>query len=310
RAAPAVRIAGLLSAVSSVLSFVVPNPLGGNAVRLAESVGIPLLACFVTAPEGGLPRLGLPRRLQPTPQMYRYAGVLVLPFIAWQWAPGLHVSADRSLPSSQAPFYTPMLHQVTARHPGPLRLEVVPTARHWEAAYVASHVSLARGWERQLDTAHNPLFYTPGLLNADSYRQWLVANGVSFVALPNAPLDYAGQPEARLLAGGHVAGLRLVWSSHDWRLWQVVGSPGLLSGPGRLTSLASNQVMLTAAQAGRFTLRVRYTPYWSIQSGDACLTRGPDPAAWTELSVGHAGPVVVSESVVPHGAPICGPPRH
>jgi hypothetical protein len=311
RATTAVRIAALLYAASSLLSFVIPNPLGGNAVRLAESVGIPLLACFVTAPEGGLPRLALPRRLprrlQPSPQVYRYAGVLLIPFIVWQWAPGLHVSADRSSPSSQAGFYTPMVRQVADRHPGPVRVEVVPTARHWEAAYVASSLSLARGWERQLDTADNPLFYTPGLLTPVSYRQWLVANGVSYVALPNAPLDYAGQPEARLLAAGHVAGLRVVWSTSNWRLWEVVGSPGLLSGPGRLTSLASNQVTLTAARAGQLTLRVRYTPYWSVPSGDACLTPGPAPHAWTEVTVSRPEAVTLSESVVPHGVPICGP---
>ena len=76
---------------------------------------------------------------------------------------------------------------------------------HWEAAYVAPYFPLARGWERQLDTANNALFYVPGRLNDRTYRAWLFANGVRFVALPDVPLDYAalaeGEPRARRRAG-------------------------------------------------------------------------------------------------------------
>ncbi len=308
RTTPAVRIAALLYAVSSVFSFVVPNPLGGNAVRLAESVGIPLLACFVTARDGGR-RLSFPARLPRLPaRTVRYAGVVVLPFIMWQWAPGLHVTTSSSNPSSQASFYRPLLDQLAAADPGPVRLEVVPVAQHWEAAYVATHVSLARGWERQLDTADNPIFYQPGALTAASYQRWLVANGVQYVALPDAPLDYAGQGEARLL-GRPVADLRLVWASRTWRLWQVTDSPGLLSGPGQLQRLASNQVTMTASR-GHLVLRVRFTPYWHVQTGDACLSPGPGPSAWTDVAVGTPGRVVLTESVVPSESPICNPPQH
>ncbi len=97
---PAVRLGALLYAVSSLFSFVVPNPLGGNAPRLAASIGIPLLACFVTAPGPALTRLtqsGLGSRLAGRisrgrsvllPGRWRYlAVVLVAPFAAWQWAP-------------------------------------------------------------------------------------------------------------------------------------------------------------------------------------------------------------------------------
>jgi hypothetical protein len=62
------------------------------------------------------------------------------------------------------------------------------TRLHWEAAYVAPAVPLVRGWERQLDTAGNPLFYDADLLNPDSYRAWLIDSGVRYVALPDAPL--------------------------------------------------------------------------------------------------------------------------
>ena len=50
RTTPAVRLGALLYAAASLFSFLVPNPLGGNAPRLAASIGVPLLACFLTAP--------------------------------------------------------------------------------------------------------------------------------------------------------------------------------------------------------------------------------------------------------------------
>ena len=39
------------------------------------------------------------------------------------------------------------------------RLEIPATQNHWETAFVAPVVSLARGWERQVDIADNPMFY-------------------------------------------------------------------------------------------------------------------------------------------------------
>ena len=89
------------------------------------------------------------------------------------------------------------------RADGPLgRVEVVPTALHWEAVYVALRFPLARGWERQLDTANNPIFYDPGRLTPRSYRAWLLDNGVRFVALSDARLDYAAYGEAYLVRRG------------------------------------------------------------------------------------------------------------
>ena len=134
--------------------------------------------------------------------------------------------------------------------PGPIRVEVPPTLEHWEAAFVAPHVSLARGWERQLDIANNDLFYVTGALTPASYQAWLDTNGVTWVALPTAPLDYAAQAEARLLDSGQVPGLRLAWVTPQWQLWQVEGSPGLVSGPARLTSLVPDHLTLQVSPAG------------------------------------------------------------
>lgn len=283
---PAVRLGALLYAVSSMFSFVVPNPLGGNAPRLAASIGVPLLACFVTAPGPALSELTHARVVQwfiargrrvVLPGRWRYLTALVIaPFAVWQWAPwdGITTSATTA-PYTQAAFYQPLLRELSVVAPRPVRVEIPPTFSHWESAFVAPYVSLARGWERQLDIADNPLFYTPsalaGRLSPTAYAHWLDTEGVSFVALPEAPLDYAAKAEGAILRAGEVPGLRLVWSNADWKLWRVVSSPGLVSGPATLTSLEPDHLTLDATRPGRVTVRVRYTKFWAVTVGQACV---------------------------------------
>ena len=327
---PAVRLGALLYAVSSLFSFVVPNPLGGNAPRLAASIGIPLLACFVTAPGPALARLTqseLGRRLAERvsrgrsmllPGRWRYlAVVLVVPFAAWQWAPwdGIITSPTPAGFTEQA-FYTPLLTELARLSPTPVRVEIPPTLDHWESAYVAPHVALARGWERQLDIADNPIFYTPGALTAASYEAWLNAEGITYVALPAAPLDYAAKAEGALLDSGRLSDLTPVWSSRDWKVWKVTSSPGLVSGPGVLTTLEPDHLTVAASGPGTLTVRVRYTRFWAVNQGDACV--GPatvatgagqasvSPYQWTSVTVMHSGTIELSASVIhPPAPPAC-----
>jgi hypothetical protein len=81
-----------------------------------------------------------------------FAGIAIV-----RWAPAwAAITVDPSLPSTHRAFYAPLVTWLT-HEPGPAaRAEVVPTLDHWEAAYVAATVPLARGWERQLDVADNP----------------------------------------------------------------------------------------------------------------------------------------------------------
>ena len=78
-------------------------------------------------------------------------------------------------------------------------MEVPLTKAHWEAAYLAGHdgIKLARGWERQLDTRYAAIFYRPTLSPPPTGRGSL-ENKVQYVALPDAPLDKAGQPRGSL----------------------------------------------------------------------------------------------------------------
>ena len=158
----------------------------------------------------------------------------VVPLVCLQWSPAFATfTTNRNDPSTHAAYFSPLLGFL-ARHAEPAgRVEIVPTRLHWEAAYAAPFVPLARGWERQLDTADNPLFYDDELLNPASYHSWLVANGVRYVALPDAPLDYAATKESRLLEAG-VPGLTLAWHSSNWRVFEV----------GGMVTVGSRRVML------------------------------------------------------------------
>jgi hypothetical protein len=264
----AVRIAISLYMVAGVLSFVLPTPLGGNICRLGQTLGPPLIASL----------LWFHRR--------RLLVAAFVPLVILQWTPAL--ATFTSNPHNQSihrSYFTSMLDYVTQHQDPPGRVEIVPTSLHWEAAYAAPHVPLARGWERQLDTAVNPIFYTKGLLTAASYRGWLLDNGVRYVALPDVPLDYAAVAEGHLMQSG-IPGVRLVWRDPHWQIFEVVGAPGLVEGPAHLVSMEGGQVVLDVNSPGPITVKVRYNPRWTVVENRACLQRFGD---WTMVNAQQPG---------------------
>jgi hypothetical protein len=224
--------------------------------------------------------------------------------VVWHWSPILEAfSPAGNGPSSTAAYYRPLVDELQLVSNGTVvRVEVPPTVDHWESAYVASEFPLARGWERQLDVAYNSLFYQPGPLRPSAYRTWLLGNGVSYVALPAAPLDYAATAEASLLRSGllrsaTLGGLQLVWGSPDWQLWRVRGSTGLVTGPAKLVSLSPKSVVVRFETGGRSVLKLRWSPYWSLSrrtAAQACVE--PAPGGWTEVGSDGAGDVRLSLS--------------
>jgi hypothetical protein len=320
-ATPVIRWGALLYAVATVGSFVIPNPLGGNAPRLAGAVGVPLLVAVVTLrdPVGAGLTLARPgarvagwvRQLAARIGRGGLRCVLAVAVVGglavWQWAPGLNALSSATVrAASRAAFYQPVLAQILDRSTGPVRVEAVPTRDHWESVYLAPRLSLARGWERQLDIADNPLFYKPAALTATSYLAWLHDNGVTWVALPHTTLDYAAVAEAALLHRG-VPGLRPVWSSPRWELWRVTGGPGLISGPAQLESLDPDHLTLRVDHPGVVTIRVRDTRYWTL------VGAGPHPGiclsastqGWTQVDATSAGQVDLAVSLLDPDRPSC-----
>jgi hypothetical protein len=284
------RAGAALYAAGCVLAFLVPTPLGGTAGRLAALVAGPLVLTLLLARRraGTLPA--------PLTRPLGVAAVAVAVAVAagWQWGPVRRDIHDAVAPayadSTTAAFYAPLVAEIRRRSPEPVRVEIPFTATHYEALWVAREVSIARGWLRQVDRAHNALFYR-GRLTPARYERWLRENGIGWVALPAAPLDESAREEARLIRS-RPAYLRPVWSSPDWQLFRVEGSPGLVSGPGRLVRLGDDGFVLEAEQRGRLLVRIRHHRYWRVTAGDACVARAP--GGWTAVEVARPGTVEIS----------------
>jgi hypothetical protein len=273
------RIGVALYALALAGAFVLSTAVGGNADRLGALAAGPVAALALVCAS-----------------RWRRRALLVLaPFLLyWQAnAPVADYVSTLSNPSVEASYYTPLIGELHALGVGygarPARIEVVATADHWEARFLAPHVMIARGWERQLDIYRNGLFYeesTP--LTAARYRAWLSQNAISYVALPeDAPLDYSSGSEARLLTALRPPYLREVWHSAHWRLFAVLGASPLAQAPAVLTGASSDSLSLYAPRPGSYLVRVHFTPYWALGSGNGCVSRAP--GEWTEVQARRAG---------------------
>ena len=303
---PRVLLIGTLLYAAALLgAFLIPTAVGGNADRLGALLAGPLAACVL-----------LPSR----PLILL---VLAPLFLYWQVkAPITDFSSAASDSSVHASYYTPLLDELRMLGIGygsppshPARVEVVPTRNHWEARWIAPHVMLARGWERQLDQDRNALFYTESRtpLTPARYRAWLSEEAISYVALPDTPLDYSGEGEARLLRGvdrgtanadsgvglegtGGRDGtapsyLREIWHAAHWRLFAVLGATPLAQAPAVLTSASTDSFTLSEPRPESTTVRIRFTPYWAILGGHGCVRQAPGD--WTEVQAPGPGSVHV-----------------
>jgi hypothetical protein len=273
------RVGGLLY-LAAVLVSIVPAPMGSNVDRYAVLLAAPLLVCALA--RDGLASNGRP--LAAT--LAAVAGIMI-----WTgWGPVRESAGVSGDPSTSAGYYRP-LDRFLATHGGRLvRVEIPFTHSHWEAALVAPEQPLARGWERQLDTKFDPLFFKTGL-SAQQYEAWLHNDAVSYVALPDVRLDGSSDEEAALIRHGQPF-LREVLRTAHWRVFAVLGSAPMASAPASLLALGHDSFALRFAHAGRSLVRVRYTRYWSASGAGACVSEGA--GGWTAVRATGAGVVRVA----------------
>ena len=258
----------------AVLLVVASTPVGGNLGRLGALLAGPVLALALW-----------PRS--------RVALLVVgIPLLYWQWAAGVRdVSDALGDPAVERSFYTPLIAELEQQTGGePVRIEIPVTQNRWEAAYVAPEFPLARGWLRQLESGDFDLF-RDGNLTPAAYRRWLDGRAVSYVAVPDADLDYLADDEAALIAGG-VPYLREIWSSDAWTLYAVRRPAPLVAPRGaRLTEVGVDSFTLDTARPGTYLVRIHFTRFWRVEEGDACVARDGD---WTRVEVQRAGEVRVA----------------
>jgi hypothetical protein len=288
--ARALRAGALLYAVGLLGAYLLHTPVGGNADRLGAMGAGPLAALAILA---GAETRGSHAGLRALLARRRVAALAALApaLLYWQaTAPVTDFLSAARDPAVNASYYTPLLAELRTLGIGygarAARIEVVPTADHWEAQFVASQVSIARGWERQLDGLRNGLFYARAAPDAARLQEWLREEAISYVALADSPLDYSGTAEARLV-GQAPPFLREVWRSAHWRLFAVADPSPLAQPPATLSQLGSDSFTLRAPAAGQYAVRVRFTPYWRLSNGSGCVARGPGD--WTVLSLPRGG---------------------
>jgi len=267
-----------LYAAAAAALYVVPNPVGGNVIRMGAIFAGPL-AAYVC-------------------MRHRMPVILALvagPLLAWQlWQVPDAVANHGSGRSAQASYYTGLVDYMSDHGGATGRVEVPLTVGRWETDYLATKVPLARGWERQVDLAYNAVLYNPRLSAAD-YHRWLQANGVRWVALPDVPLDGSEAGELALLTGPELSYLKPAWHDEHWQLWRVKDATPLTRGPVVLRSLGVSKVDLQATAPGDATVLVRWTRFWRVAAGVACV--GPTPDGWTHVRLFQPGPVTIAARV-------------
>lgn len=280
------RIAACIYALALAGSFLVQTPMGGNAVRLGAILGAPLAVAVLWQTRaislGGRALAG------------RLVLLMLMPLLLyWQLATAIDDQvALAGDPTVRASFYAPVRAELLRlAHRRPIRVEVPLTGAHWESVYLpGGPISIARGWERQLDTRYGALFYAQEV-GAAAYRRWLSTNAISYVALPQARLDSAGRQERRLIVSG-LPYLREVWHSSRWRLFAVRDATPLAQAPAQMLQIGPDSFTLRVPRPGDYEVRLHWTPYWSLRTGHGCVAKAP--GGFTELQASRSGRIEVA----------------
>ena len=263
-------------AIATALLWLVPNPLGNNAIRLPALFGGPLLLAIMLARRPRVPIV--------------VASLILATAAFWQFLdPARDLARSAGDASTSERYYNGLEDWLRAHGGKQARLEVPTTLNSWEAAYLAPEFQLARGWLGQLDRARNSVFYD-GKLTHERYRRWLERNGVRYVALPDAPLQQNARHEARLIRS-EPAYLEPRWSSAHWRVFEVADPRPLVRsefGEARLLSLKPDSFSLWVKRPGTFTVLARPSPYWELDRRNGCIGRHGN---WTTVTAPRPGRV-------------------
>ncbi|MER5945333.1 hypothetical protein ABT127_04665 [Streptomyces sp. NPDC001904] len=263
------RWAAGVYAAGTVVTYLVPSPVGTNVERLAElAAPAALLAALLARPPG---------RYRLRSLALAVALVLSSAWVAQKTVDDLRVS-------TRVPAWAADTHDVVRElerlGADRTRVEVIPARNHREATALAPYVNMARGWNRQLDVERGRLFYD-GTFSAATYRAWLDRWAVGFVVLPEGTPDGFAEQEAAFVRSGP-GYLEPVWRGPHWRIYRVRDAVPLVSAPAAVVGSDGARVTVRFERAGTATLKVAYSPWLTSERG--CLTVRPQPGGeFTEL---------------------------
>lgn len=274
---PVVRTSALLALASLPVLMIYPGAIGSNMARLAWVAAVPLVVACATLSRAWLVTVALGLSVWPATDVINQVHFL----------PGR---------TTEAAYYQPVIDQLriaeAAAGPSAVgeRVELLDTSTHTGAYYLAKSFPLARGWDRQVDKADNPIFYGDDTLTQQSYDTWLHDLAVGWVAVPATTLDYGHDTEAALVESG-VPTLQLIWSSSDWRLYRVRDATPLATG-AQVTEVGASSVTLRATAESSVMLRMQWTPYLRVvdaATGRASATCIVKKGRNTEIGLPAAG---------------------
>nr|WP_246113422.1 hypothetical protein [Streptomyces montanus] len=277
------RWAAAVYTAGTVLTYLIPSPIGTNVERLAELFAPAALLAALLAVRG--------------PGHRRVALVLALVFsVGWvgkKTCDDLMVSTTVPAWAAETTGVVGALDRLGAHR---TRVEVVPARNHREATALAPHVNLARGWNRQLDVERGRLFYD-GTFSATTYRAWLDRWAVGFVVLPAGQPDGFAEDEARLVRS-RPAWLEPVWRDGHWQVFRVRDAVPLVSAPASVVRASSDELVVHMRRAGSVTARVAFSPWMYAEGG--CLERRGE---FTRLTVTEPGVYRISSGYGPSPGP-------
>jgi hypothetical protein len=242
-----VRVGLLFGAAAVAGAYLVTSPVGSNVTRLSILVAVPTLVAATDR-------------------------VWVLPVAAWLaiW-PWHQLNDDLAVarhPSAQVASTRGLVAELET-FPPDHRVEIVEPRTHWAVTRVTdAGVTVARGWERQADEGRNPLFYGRSPLTAQTYRAWLDAHAVAWVALPSdtADIDFGSAAEGALVRAG-LPYLTQVWADGSWTVY-AVNDPAPVSSPGAtVTRLTDTGADVTSTGPATVTLSLRWSPWFVVDGG-------------------------------------------
>ncbi|MER5253832.1 hypothetical protein [Streptomyces sp. NPDC002855] len=270
-------------AAGTVLTYLIPSPIGTNVERLAE----------LLAPTALLAALLVPALSRVRKAVLVVALVLSTAWVTQKTADDLTVSTTVPKWAADTQGVVAELERLGADRG---RVEVVPARNHREATALAPYVNMARGWNRQLDIERGRLFYD-GSFSATTYRAWLDKWAVGYVVLPSGKPDGFAEDEAALVASGPTW-LEPVWRDAHWRVFRVKDAVPMVSKPASVVRSTGSTMEVRVPTREPVTLRLVYSPW--LRAEGACLKRHGD---FTRLTVSAPGTYRISSGYGPSPSP-------
>ncbi|MFE9681431.1 hypothetical protein ACFYXC_03095 [Streptomyces sp. NPDC002701] len=292
------RWGAVVYAAGTVLTYLVPSPVGTNVERLAELFAPAALLAALLAVPGPRHTAGTDPARWRSHRRRRVALTMALVFsVGWVGKKTVDDLEVSTVVPAWAHDTTSVVEALDRLGADRTRVEVVPARNHREATALAPHVNLARGWNRQLDMERGRLFYD-GTFSEKTYRAWLDRWAVGFVVLPSGKPDGFAEEEARLVENG-TPWLEPVWQDPHWRVYRVRDAVPLVSAPGTVVHADSAEIVVRVPRPGPVTVRVAFSP-WLYAEGGGCLAKEGE---FTRLTVTEPGEYRISSGYRPSPGP-------